>query len=104
MDASLGIRVRVKRRAERVGGSQWMTLAAAGAEHHQSGLNQLRYATLKGIMAARRGIERSARPQPRAPPKTIVSVYLPERARDAVLPVRSRDAKSLVQKLRDEAR
>jgi electron transfer flavoprotein beta subunit len=73
----------------------------------QSGINQLRYATLKGIMAAKKKEIRQV--VPASAPKSrveIVSLYAPEKSKKTQLISGSaaEAAKTLVQKLRDEAR
>ena len=74
----------------------------------QSGINQLRYATLKGIMAAKKKEIRKAAPCPRAPRRKqkIVSLYVPEKGKKTQMiggsPAEA--AKELVRALREEAR
>jgi electron transfer flavoprotein beta subunit len=73
----------------------------------QSGINQLRYATLKGIMAAKKKEIRVAAPEAAVAPKQrIVSLYAPEKSKKTQLiggsPAEA--AKELVRKLREEAR
>jgi electron transfer flavoprotein beta subunit len=72
----------------------------------QSGINQLRYATLKGIMAAKKKDVRKVSPAAVAPRQKILSLYVPERAKKTeILSGSPTDvARSLVQKLRDDAR
>ena len=73
----------------------------------QSGINQLRYATLKGIMAAKkkeiRLVEAPAQAEPR---QRIVSLSVPGRAKETRLisgpPADA--AQELVRALREEAR
>jgi electron transfer flavoprotein beta subunit len=105
-DASGAASLRVKRELEG-GWFQWVTLPMPALLTIQSGINQLRYATLKGIMAAKKKEIRKVTP----PAATSVSVqirkvYFPERAKKTQMipgaPVEA--AKTLVTKLKDEAR
>ena len=98
--------LRVKRELEG-GWFQWMTLPLPALLTIQSGINQLRYATLKGIMAAKKKEIRKVAPAAAASAsQTIVSVYFPEKGKKTqMLPGSAAEAaKALVQKLRDEAR
>ena len=73
----------------------------------QSGINQLRYATLKGIMAAKKKEIRKAAPTGSATPsQRILSVSFPEKGKKTqmISGSPSEAAKTLIQKLRDEAR
>jgi electron transfer flavoprotein beta subunit len=73
----------------------------------QSGINQLRYATLKGIMAAKKKeIRKLSAPTDAAPRQKIVSLYVPEKTKKTeIIPGSPAEAaKELVRKLRDEAR
>jgi len=83
------------------------TLERAAVLTIQSGINQLRYATLKGIMAAKKKEIRVV-PAPAAQPGSlrIVSLYLPERAKATRMIAGAPDqaAGDLVRALRDEAR
>jgi electron transfer flavoprotein beta subunit len=98
--------LRVKRELEG-GWFQWMTLPLPALLTIQSGINQLRYATLKGIMAAKKKEIRKVAPAPGASsgPK-VLSVYFPQKGKKTfMVPGSPADAaKALVQKLRDEAR
>ena len=98
--------LRVKRELEG-GWFQWLTLPLPALLTIQSGINQLRYATLKGIMAAKKKEIRKVAPgSTEAAAQTIVSVYFPEKGKKTqMLPgAPAEAAKTLVQKLRDEAR
>jgi len=98
--------LRVKRELEG-GWFQWMALPLPALLTIQSGINQLRYATLKGIMAAKKKEIRKVAPaSTAAAAQTIVSVYFPEKGKKTqMLPGSPAEAaKALVQKLRDEAR
>jgi electron transfer flavoprotein beta subunit len=98
--------LRVKRELEG-GWFQWMTLPLPALLTIQSGINQLRYATLKGIMAAKK---KEIRKVPVAGSATaaqkIVNVYFPEKGKKTQMieGAAAEAAKTLVQKLRDEAR
>ena len=73
----------------------------------QSGINQLRYATLKGIMAAKKKeIRTTAAPAGAAARLKIVSLYVPEKGKKTQLIPGSpaEAAKELVRRLREEAR
>ena len=97
---------RVKRELEG-GWFQWMTLPSPALLTIQSGINQLRYATLKGIMAAKKKEIRKVTPTgTAAPSQRILSVSLPEKGKKTQMLSGSpaEAAKALIQKLRDEAR
>jgi len=101
-----GQQVRVKRELEG-GWFQWVTLPLPALITIQSGINQLRYATLKGIMAAKKKeIRRVEPPAGLASRVAIVNLYAPEKHKHTELiggsPAEA--AKTLVRKLRDEAR
>jgi electron transfer flavoprotein beta subunit len=73
----------------------------------QSGINQLRYATLKGIMAAKKKeIRKVAAPAALASRQKIVALYLPQKSKQTVMigGSASEAAKELVKRLREEAR
>jgi electron transfer flavoprotein beta subunit len=98
--------LRVKRELEG-GWFQWMSLPLPALLTIQSGINQLRYATLKGIMAAKKKEIRKVAFAGSAPPaQKILSVYFPEKGKKTqMLPGSPAEAaRALVQKLRDEAR
>jgi electron transfer flavoprotein beta subunit len=98
--------LKVKRELEG-GWFQWLTLPLPALLTIQSGINQLRYATLKGIMAAKKKEIRKVVPAAIAEPQqTIQRVAFPEKAkRTEIIPGAAGDAaKTLVVKLRDEAR
>jgi len=98
--------LRVKRELEG-GWFQWLTMPLPAVLTIQSGINQLRYATLKGIMAAKKKeIRKAAAPGGSAPRQKIVSLYAPEKSKKTQLIQGSaaEAAKELVRKLRDEAR
>ena len=101
-----GAGLRVKRELEG-GWFQWVTLPMPALLTIQSGINQLRYATLKGIMAAKKKeIRKVAAPAVDAPTQRIVRVQFPEKAKKThIIPGAPADAaKTLVARLKDEAR
>jgi electron transfer flavoprotein beta subunit len=98
--------VRVKRELEG-GWFQWLTLPLPALLTIQSGINQLRYATLKGIMAAKKKeIKKVAMPAGLEPTQQILSLSVPTRSKQTQLiggsPADA--AKELVRRLREEAR
>ena len=98
--------LRVKRELEG-GWFQWVTLPLPALLTIQSGINQLRYATLKGIMAAKKKeIRKAAAPAGASSKQKIVSLYVPEKGKKTQIiggsPAEA--AKELVRKLREEAR
>jgi electron transfer flavoprotein beta subunit len=98
--------LRVKRELEG-GWFQWLALPLPALLTIQSGINQLRYNTIKGIMAAKKKEIRSvAAPASVEPLLQIRSVYVPEKAKQTQLLTGSAAdaARQLVAKLRDEAR
>ena len=97
--------VRVKRELEG-GWFQWVAMPLPAVLTIQSGINQLRYATLKGIMAAKKKEIRKASPAPSAPLQKIASLYVPEKGKKTQMIAGSpaEAAKELVRRLREEAR
>jgi electron transfer flavoprotein beta subunit len=98
--------LRVKRELEG-GWFQWMALPLPALLTIQSGINQLRYATLKGIMAAKKKEIRKVSPAAAAAPaQRIVTVHFPEKAKKTQMISGSpaEAARDLVTRLRDEAR
>ena len=99
--------LRVKRELES-GWFQWMTLPLPALLTIQSGINQLRYATLRGIMAAKRKEIRKVTPEPAdaLAGQRILQVYAPEKSGDTRLidgsPAEA--ARELVRLLREEER
>ncbi len=103
---SSGQGLRVKRELEG-GWFQWVAMPLPAVLTIQSGINQLRYATLKGIMAAKKKeIRKATAPAGLASKQKIVAMYTPEKGKKTQLiggsPAEA--AKELVRKLRDEAR
>jgi electron transfer flavoprotein beta subunit len=105
-----GRALRVKRELEG-GWFQWVAMPLPAVLTIQSGINQLRYATLKGIMAAKKKEIKKVSP-PSLPAgasagkQKIVSLYVPEKGKKTQLIAGSptEAAKELVRKLREEAR
>jgi electron transfer flavoprotein beta subunit len=101
-----GNAVRVKRELEG-GWFQWIAMPLPAVLTIQSGINQLRYATLKGIMAAKKKeIKAVPAPPPAAPRQKILSIYVPQKSKQTrLIPGTPADAaKTLVKALREEAR
>ncbi|HKV98779.1 MAG TPA: electron transfer flavoprotein subunit beta/FixA family protein [Vicinamibacterales bacterium] len=97
-------KLRVKRELEG-GWFQWVTMPLPAVLTIQSGINQLRYATLKGIMAAKKKEIRSvAAPAAGAPRQRIVSVYVPEKAKQTriLAGTPAEAARELVKVLKEE--
>src|SRR4051812_47401294 len=98
--------VRVKRELEG-GWFQWITLPRPALLTIQSGINQLRYATLKGIMAAKKKeIKKMAMPAGLQPAQQILSLSLPAKSKQTQMITGSAGeaARELVRRLREEAR
>jgi electron transfer flavoprotein beta subunit len=98
--------LRVKRELEG-GWFQWVAMPMPAVLTIQSGINQLRYATLKGIMAAKKKQIRLVEAPTQAEPRQrIVSLSVPGRAKETRLisgpPADA--AQELVRALREEAR
>ena len=98
--------LRVKRELEG-GWFQWVTLPMPAVLTIQSGINQLRYATLKGIMAAKKKEIRTSVPlSPAVPHQQIVTLYVPSKSKKTRMIEGSPAdaAKALIAHLRDDAR
>ena len=97
--------LRVKRELEG-GWFQWVTLPLPAVLTIQSGINQLRYATLKGIMAAKKKEIRKVAPAAAQANQRILRVYFPEKGKKTHMITGSAGdaAKELVTRLRDDAR
>jgi electron transfer flavoprotein beta subunit len=98
--------LRVKRELEG-GWFQWVTLPLPALLTIQSGINQLRYATLKGIMASKKKEIRKVAPAAASGASQQISkMYFPERAKQTqmIAGAPAEAAKTLVTKLKDEAR
>ena len=99
-------RVRVKRELEG-GWFQWVSMPTPALLTIQSGINQLRYATLKGIMAAKKKeIRGVAPPAGLSPGLRIVGLALPSKSKQTALiaGTPAQAAAELVRRLREEAR
>jgi electron transfer flavoprotein beta subunit len=98
--------LRVKRELEG-GWFQWVSLPMPALLTIQSGINQLRYATLKGIMAAKKKeIRRVSVPAGLVARQKIVSLTFPEKTKQTRMlgGTPAEAAKELVRVLREEAR
>ncbi len=98
--------LRVKRELEG-GWFQWVAMPLPAVLTIQSGINQLRYATLKGIMAAKKKEIKKATASAATPPRQkIVRLYVPEKGKKTqIISGSPADAaKELVKKLREDAR
>jgi electron transfer flavoprotein beta subunit len=98
--------LRVKRELEG-GWFQWVTMPLPSVLTIQSGINHLRYATLKGIMAAKKKELRVVpAPQAPAPTQRVVSVRVPVRTKQTrmIEGTPAEVASQLVMALRDDAR
>ncbi|MBS1818686.1 MAG: electron transfer flavoprotein subunit beta/FixA family protein [Acidobacteria bacterium] len=98
--------LRVKRELEG-GWFQWVTLPTPAVLTIQSGINQLRYATLKGIMAAKKKEIRVVAPvAPSTPHQQILALAIPAKSKQTqLIPGSAADAaKALITRLRDDAR
>ncbi|OLB61672.1 MAG: hypothetical protein AUI11_08665 [Acidobacteria bacterium 13_2_20CM_2_66_4] len=101
--------LRVKRELEG-GWFQFVSMPLPAVLTIQSGINQLRYATLKGIMAAKKKEIKKVPPSlpsgASAAKQKIVSLYVPEKGKKTQIiggsPAEA--AKELVRKLREEVR
>jgi electron transfer flavoprotein beta subunit len=101
-----GSTLRVKRELEG-GWFQYVTMPLPALLTIQSGINQLRYATLKGIMAAKKKEIKKVAPSAAVPSRQkILALYAPQKAKQTVMIGGSaaEAAKELVKRLRDEAR
>ena len=98
--------LKVKRELEG-GWFQWISLPLPALLTIQSGINQLRYATLKGIMAAKKKEIRKVPPLPSSDPtERILSVHFPEKAKKTQMIAGSpaEAAADLIKRLREDAR
>ncbi len=104
--------IRVKRELE-AGFFQWVTMPVPAVFTIQSGINTLRYATLKGIMAAKKkeikkldaaalGLDAATL----APKQVIKRVYFPQKSKQThmIEGTAAAAAATLVEKLKNEAR
>ena len=106
--ASLGDTLRVKRELES-GWYQWFTYKLPALLTIQSGISQIRYASLKGIMAAKKKEVKEITPTVEAFPgaQTIEKVYMPLKTKQTQI-LGNGDARAgaveLVEKLKTEVR
>ena len=102
-------RMKLKRELE-AGWFQWVELPLPAVITIQSGINKPRYATLKGIMGAKKKeiatVERSSLGVPNAPTQQIERIYVPQKAKKTEFITGSpkEAAAKLIEKLRHEAR
>ena len=102
-------RMKLKRELE-AGWFQWVELPLPAVITIQSGINKPRYATLKGIMAAKKKeiatIERASLGVPDAPTQRVERIYIPQKTKKTeFLTGQPKEvAAKLVEKLRHEAR
>ena len=96
--------LKVKRELEG-GWFQWISMPLPAALTIQSGINQLRYATLKGIMAAKK-IRVVSSTSGSVARQRITSIYLPQKSKQTRMITGSpaEAAKELVRALREDAR
>src|SRR5690606_14910947 len=97
--------LRVERELE-AGWFQWVSMPMPAVLTIQSGINQLRYATLKGIMAAKKKeIRKVEAPAAAEAKQEVVAVYFPEKGKKTQMiggsPAEA--AAELVKKLREDA-
>jgi electron transfer flavoprotein beta subunit len=98
--------MKVKRELEG-GWFQYVTMPTPALLTIQSGINQLRYATLKGIMAAKKKeIKKVAPPAGLASRLKVVALYAPQKSKQTVMigGTAGEAAQELVRRLREEAR
>src|SRR5688500_889138 len=101
-----GAGMRVKRELEG-GWFQWLAMPLPALLTIQSGINQLRYATLKGIMAAKKKEIKKVTPAGAGQATLrVTSVYFPEKGKKTQMLSGSASdaAKELVKRLREDAR
>jgi electron transfer flavoprotein beta subunit len=101
-----GGRLRIKRELEG-GWFQWIGMPLPALLTIQSGINQLRYATLKGIMAAKKKeIRKVPLPAGLVASQQIVALSLPTRSKqtEMIAGAPPAAAQELVRRLREEAR
>src|SRR5688500_9090187 len=101
-----GAGMRVKRELEG-GWFQWLAMPLPALLTIQSGINQLRYATLKGIMAAKKKeIRKVALPAGLQPAQQIIALALPTKTKQTqmIAGTPAEAARELARRLREEAR
>tara|TARA_B100001123_G_scaffold58134_1_gene62503 strand:+ start:6652 stop:7422 length:771 start_codon:yes stop_codon:yes gene_type:complete len=106
LDSNGKSEIRVKRELE-AGWFQWVTMPTPALLTIQSGINQLRYATLKGIMAAKKKeIRKVVADSSLEATMDISKIYVPTKSKSTrfIEGTPSQAAEELVRILRDEAR
>ena len=100
-----GAELKVKRELEG-GWFQWIRMPLPAVLTIQSGINQLRYATLKGIMAAKKKEIKAVPAAAAAAKQRITAIYVPSKGKQTKLIQGSpaEAGKELVRVLRDDAR
>jgi electron transfer flavoprotein beta subunit len=101
-----GDSLRIKRELEG-GWFQWIAMPLPALLTIQSGINQLRYATLKGIMAAKKKeIRKAATPSGLQRTQQVAGLGFPTKSKQTqmIAGSASEAAKELVRRLREEAR
>jgi len=102
-------RMKLKRELE-AGWFQWVELPLPAVLSIQSGINKPRYATLKGIMAAKKKeiatVERASLGVPNGPTQRVELIYVPQKTKktEFITGQPKEIAAKLVEKLRHEAR
>lgn len=102
-------RMKLKRELE-AGWFQWVELPLPAVLSIQSGINKPRYATLKGIMAAKKKeiatVDRASLGVPDAPTERVERIYVPRKTKktEFITGQPKEAAAKLVEKLRHEAR
>ena len=97
--------MRVKRELEG-GWFQWVGMPLPALLTIQSGINQLRYATLKGIMAAKKKEIKKVAPPAVTSRQKVLALYAPQKQKQTVMigGAPAEAARELVKRLREEAR
>jgi electron transfer flavoprotein beta subunit len=97
--------LRVKRELEG-GWYQWVAMPLPAVLTVQSGINQLRYATLKGIMAAKKKEVRTVHPEAVSRRQRVVRLYVPDRQKrgEIIGGAPEEAARALVRRLREDRR
>ncbi len=102
-------RMKLKRELE-AGWFQWVELPLPAVLSIQSGINKPRYATLKGIMAAKKKeiatVQRASLGVPDAPTQHVERIYVPHKAKQTefITGQPKEIAAKLIEKLKHEAR
>lgn len=102
-------RMKLKRELE-AGWFQWVELPLPAVLSIQSGINKPRYATLKGIMAAKKKeiatVDRASLGVPDAPTERVERIYVPQKTKktEFITGQPKEAAAKLVEKLKHEAR